>query len=452
MSKFYVRSYYGEILDIALTLQDVEGHEVVFDVVDRKHHRIGDGMVKKDSKWWDYANGEWVFIIDSCEEADFSDHLRHHRLGVPVFGTTVLAAEYESDRQAGQRLFREAGYYQPKSANFHDFDSALDFVTKNPGKVWVFKQNGTAPKSINHMGKFDGGEDMIFHIQSLKKRWTETAFGPIDFDLMEKVTGLECAASAYFNSSDYMRDERGDVACFLNFEEKKEATGGMGETCGEMGTLFYGTTTGRSRLAANILLRPALVDALASAGMRGVVDFNCILTKDGLVGLEPTCRIGIPTASYIHCVATQDIGRVFSACARGHKEPVTVTPGFGMVMVVASKPFPAEPDLMFVDDEATSIGEKLWILNGKGKPQKDFTFEQRQRIHPENFYKDDEGNYKVATKDGYLLTVTGQGHSIHTVRDELIQYINDNLYISGMKYRVDIGSRVEDYPGLSGLL
>ncbi len=50
-----------------------------------------------------------------------------------------------------------------------------------------------------------------------------------------------------------------------------------------------------------------------------------------------------------------------------------------------------------------------------------------------------------STKNGYLLTVTAKGQNVYDVRESLIQYIEDNIYISGMKYRSDIGKRIEDY-------
>jgi len=42
-----------------------------------------------------------------------------------------------------------------------------------------------------------------------------------------------------------------------------------------------------------------------------------------------------------------------------------------------------------------------------------------------------------------LQPCTGKGKDIKSVRENLIKYIKDNLYISGMKYRTDIGARVE---------
>jgi phosphoribosylamine-glycine ligase len=51
----------------------------------------------------------------------------------------------------------------------------------------------------------------------------------------------------------------------------------------------------------------------------------------------------------------------------------------------------------------------------------------------------------VATKSGYLLTVTAIGEEIAKVREGLIEYIKDNILIAGQKYRSDIGKRVEEY-------
>jgi phosphoribosylamine-glycine ligase len=96
-----------------------------------------------------------------------------------------------------------------------------------------------------------------------------------------------------------------------------------------------------------------------------------------------------------------------------------------------------------VDDEATSIGERLWILKD-GNPVGEFDADQKKHIHTYNLKKDDEG-LKVATKSGYILTITAKGESISKIRDEILEYIPKNILLSGMKYRTDIGKRVEEY-------
>jgi hypothetical protein len=42
------------------------------------------------------------------------------------------------------------------------------------------------------------------------------------------------------------------------------------------------------------------------------------------------------------------------------------------------------------------------------------------------------------------MEITGRGDSIKSTRDGLIKYIKDNVFVSGQKYRTDIGIRVEE--------
>ncbi len=438
--KLYIHSEFGELLDLAIHLQDIENHEVVLGVTNPDYEKIGEGIVKKDTKWWNYLNQGWIFVFDGCEDGNLQDWLRSK--GELVFGGSEQGDKLENDRQLGQKLFKAAGFKQPMSKNFKDLDVALDFIKKNSDRRWVLKQNGNAPKSLNHMGKFDSNEDMVFHLEGLKKSWNEAHMGKVDFDLMEVVEGLEVAASAFFNGKEYMQNKDGKIVGYLNFEEKKEANGNTGETTGEMGTTFIGVTED-NKLFADILLRDKIVEALKAIKFRGVFDINCIKTKDGIVALEPTCRFGVPSTSYEFLVGLDNVGETIEVVARGQNKPIHVRQGIGMVMCIVSKPYPVEADM---DEEATSLGEKLWILDS-GKPINDFTEEKKRNIHLQNFYNDDSGDYLVATKNGYLLTVTGTGKDISSTRENLIQYIKDNLYISGMKYRTDIGKRVEEYYG-----
>ena len=437
--KFIFYTEFGEIADLAIHLQDVEGHEVVFHVADKDYRVIADGILTHVDDWYRYMGKGYVWVFDSCSFGDLQEWLREK--GESVFGGCSEGDRLENDRQAGQEWFKEAGFDQVESHNFKDFDKAREFVESNTDRRWILKQNGSAPKSLSHMGKFDDGSDMLYHLDELKKRWNEAQYGPIDFDLMEVVEGLEVAASAFFNGSDWMRDAQGKVTGFLNFEEKKEADGNTGETTGEMGTTFWGCTE-ENELFREMICRPAIKARLKKIGFRGVFDINCIVTDEGkIVALEPTCRFGVPATAYEFCEAMDSgAGKLIEAVAKGQSKPVALFHGWGMVMVIAAKPFPVEAD---VDDEATSIGERLWVLKD-GEPVDEFDSEQKKHIHLYNFKRDDEG-YKVATKSGYLLTVTATGEEIAKVREGLVEYIKENMMLAGMKYRSDIGKRVEEY-------
>jgi phosphoribosylamine-glycine ligase len=288
---------------------------------------------------------------------------------------------------------------------------------------------------------------MLAHLWDLERGWSVQEFGPVDFDLMEVVDGFEVAASAFFNGKEFLKDETGKVAGFLNFEEKKEANGGTGETCGEMGTTFIQATE-ENKLFRSILLRPHILDGLRRLNFRGVFDINCIQGANGLTALEPTCRLGFPSTSYEFIEGMENPAEVLQGVANGEDTIVRLVPGIGMVMCLVAKPFPLEAD---VEKEATSQGERLWVLEN-GLPVSDFSDVQRKHTHLYNFCREvdqetGEQSYRVATKNGYLLNVTGTGKKISECRSRLIKYIKENLYVSGMKYRTDIGARVEAHFG-----
>lgn len=436
--KFFVMSSYGELLDIAIQLQLVEKEEVMFYVSEKEYSKIGEGIVDKCDNYTDYIGQGWTWVIDGCEQAKFQDWLREQ--GEYVVGTNQVMSELEDDRQKGQDWFKKAGFKQPESHNFTDIDDALDFVLSNTDRRWVLKQNGSAPKSINHVGKFDDSSDMIYHLEQLKKKWNEQEFGSFDCDLMEFVEGIEVAASAFFNGHDWLRDSAGKVIGFLNFEEKKECDGGMGETTGETGTTFYGCDE-TNKIFKDIMLRPEIVKVLKDSDYRGVFDINGSLTDDGFIAFEATSRFGIPATSYEFIEGLKSpLGDLLYAMACGEDTPIKIIKGWGMVVVITAKPYPLESD---VEGEATSLGEKLWLLE-KGKPVKEMTADHLKHIHIENFYRDEEGDYKVATKNGYLLVVSGTGDSVKDARKSLLEYIKENIYISGNKHRQDIGERVEN--------
>lgn len=360
--------------------------------------------------------------------------------GEAVFGGSKQGDRLENDRQLGQKWFKKAGFYQPESKNFKDIQSAIKFVQEHPKQQWVLKQNADASKSINHVGKFEGNEDMIYHLEQLKTKWNEAEFGKFDCDLMEKVEGLELAVSCFFNGKDFMKNKAGKVVGYVNYEEKKQSEGGMGATTGETGTTFV-TVDEDNKNFKQVMGHPKILEVLRASKFRGVFDINCILTNKGMVALEPTCRPGIPGSSY-EFIEGLDMptGEMLEAVAKGQNTPIELKSGVGMVLVVAAKPFPVEAH---VSSEATSIGEKLWILKD-GHPVKEMDDEQKKHIHLQNFKKEN-GDFIVATTNGYLLTTTLHGKTIKDVQKDLVEYTKDNLYLSDMVVRHDIGERVLNY-------
>ena len=438
--KFIVMSEFGELLDLAMYLDKVEGYEVLMNISSADYEKIGDGIVKKEKNWHNCIGKGYIWVIDGCDQADLQDWLREQ--GEYVVGTNKEMSELENDRQKGQKWFKEAGFYQPFSKNFTNIDECIKFVEENRDTKFILKQNGSLPKAVNHKSKFDDNIDMLFHLSELKKNWSEATVGKFDCDLMEIVSGMEVAVSAFFNGHDFLRNKEGKIVAFKNHEQKKEADGDLGATTGEMGTLFIDCDED-DELVKEVMLNKVIVDKLKKTDYRGVFDINCIVTDKGIVGLEPTSRYGIPATSYEFIGGLKsNTGKLLASMAKGRDEAISLQKGVGIVQVIVASPFPIEAD---VEESATSLGEKLWIIGKNGKPIKDFTDEQRKHIHLENFKKTDEGNYVVASKSGYLLTVTGFGKDICDAREKCLEYIKENIYLSDYKYRQDLGKSIEKY-------
>ena len=438
--KFLVVSEFGEILDIAIHLSKVENYEVKLCILDNRFEKIGDGIVEKEQDWHRCIGQGYIWLIDGTGKYDLSEWLIEQ--GEYVVGPNKIMSDLENDRQLGQKLFKKAGFNQPFSRNFTDIDECIEFVKDNENKLWILKQNKDLPKHINYKGKFDDNSDMLYHLTELKKSWNENEYGSgFDCDLMEVVSGMEIAVSAFYNGHDFMRNKEGKRIGYFNWEYKKISDGDLGANCGEMGTLFLGVDED-NKMFSDIILKPELEEKLKESNYHGVIDINCIVTKKGITALEFTSRFGIPGASYefINGLKT-NTGEFLASIAKGEDNPVEVIRDWGMVMVVVAKPFPIESEL---SDEDTSLGEKLWILGQNGLPRADFSPDQLKNIHLENFKKNDDNEYVVSTKGGYLLTVCGTGKTIEKTRENLKKYIKENIYLCDMSYRTDIGKRTEE--------
>ena len=168
---FIFYSEFGETLDLASYLANVQQHNVVMYIQDKASRSIGKGIVAHTEEWFDFLGKSFVWVFDSCSFGRLQDWLRSR--GELVFGGCEAGDELENNRQLNQEWFKELGFKQPFSKNFTSLQSARKFIEKHSsdGKRYIMKQNGDAPKSINHLGKFDGGIDMLFHLSELEKSW-----------------------------------------------------------------------------------------------------------------------------------------------------------------------------------------------------------------------------------------------------------------------------------------
>jgi phosphoribosylamine--glycine ligase len=127
--KFLIFTEFGELLDLAIHLQDIEKQEVVMHIPNHEYHKIGEGIIKKEKNWWDCIGKGYIWIFDGCAYGSLQYWLREH--GELVFGGSIMGDKLENDRQLGQEWFKKAGFKQPTSKNFKSIEDAIAFVTES---------------------------------------------------------------------------------------------------------------------------------------------------------------------------------------------------------------------------------------------------------------------------------------------------------------------------------
>ena len=191
----------------------------------------------------------------------------------------------EDDRSFGQEELKRHGVSIIPFQEFTDFDSAIDYVEKNPS-AYVIKPSGEAQniKRLLFVGKEDDGKDVVHVLQSYKAVYADTVKV---FQLQKRVRGVEVAVGAFFNGKEFMQPIN------VNFEHKLLFPGDIGPSTGEMGTCMY--WSGPNRIFKATLAK--LESRLAEEGYVGYIDVNCMVNGQGIYPLEFTARFGYPTIS-----------------------------------------------------------------------------------------------------------------------------------------------------------
>lgn len=133
--KFIVVSEFGEIMDLALHLKNIEKQDVVLCVTNPDDKKVGENLLPLDRHWWQYIGKKYIWIFDGCNAGNLEDWLK--KQGEKVVNGTEVTDELENNRQMGQRWFKAAGFTQPFSKNFKGktaFDQAIKYIQESNKK------------------------------------------------------------------------------------------------------------------------------------------------------------------------------------------------------------------------------------------------------------------------------------------------------------------------------
>ncbi len=408
--KFLFVSWESLSGDLALQLKK-EGHEVKVFIKDSDDADVYDGFLEKIPDWKQFVDWADVIVFDDVGFGDQADRLR--KLGKAVIGGSAYTDRLEEDREFGQKEMKRLGMLTLPHWDFLDYDEALEFLQKNPGR-YVYKPSGFVSsdwKGLLFIGKEEDGKD-LHEIISHNKRVLQKKVK--HFQLQRFASGVEVAVGAFFNGEDFLYPVN------INFEHKKLFPGDIGPFTGEMGTLMYWS-------GANMIFNSTLAlikEDLKKANYVGYIDVNCIANARGIYLLEFTCRFGYPTISIQMEGVFSEWGEFFSAIGNHKPYDLRTKKGFQVGIVCAVPPFPYNDKLQMEIYHDSSILFKKPNIDG---------------VHLGDV-KLIEGDWAIAGNSGYALVVTGSGTTVEDARRQAYARI-ENILLQNMFYRTDIGTK-----------
>lgn len=379
-----------------------------------------ENLVEKTPDW--EKNLSWVgkdglIVFDDIGYGQLQDKLRKD--GYSVFGGTKLGDKLESDRLWAQNVFKEHGLNAIETYNFSSIEVCLDFVRNNAGP-WVVKQNGSASKSINYIGKYSDNCDVISVLENYQKTYSGVLR---TITLQKRVYGVEIGVGRYFNGHDWV----GPIE--MNVEYKKFFPGDLGPATSEMGTLAWFDSNEKNKLFCDTLAK--LKPFLQKIQYKGDIDIGCIVNKDGAFPLEATPRMGSPIIHLHSELFLSPWHEIFKAIADGKDYKPKFNKNYGIVVLVATPPFPYNKK----NKEATSFGVNIYFDKSITKKEMDqIHFEEVSRVNDQN-----GDRYVISDHRGYILYVTHTGKTVELAQKNVYKLIN-KIYIPKMFYRNDIGT------------
>jgi phosphoribosylamine--glycine ligase len=410
-TKFLFVSYEGLIADISWQVIK-EGHEAKLWIQNPEEHGIGEGFVPKTADWKQEVDWADVVVFDDVlGMGAMAEELRGR--GKRVVGGAPYTDRLEDDRAFGQQELKAAGVSIIPQENFTSFDQAVAYVQANPNR-YVIKPSGEAQniKRLLFVGEEEDGRDVIQVLQDYKRFLSDKVK---EFQLQRRIMGVEVAAGAFFNGSEFV------APICVNFEHKKLFPGDIGPATGEMGTSMFWSEPNR---LFNATLKK-MEAKLAEARYTGYVDINCIVNNNGIYPLEFTSRFGYPAISIQQEGLLTPMGELLRELAEGTLTRLRARSGFQIGVRIVVPPFPYNDMETF-----ESISKDSVVL---------FKTPGREGIHIEDV-KAVDGEWRVTGTSGVVLIVCGSGPTMKQAQRQAYNRVR-NVMIPHMYYRDDIGER-----------
>lgn len=402
--------------DLAYRLKK-EGHQVKIFIENVDQRQNFEGMLEKINGNWE-KELEWVgksglIIFDDTGYGEIQDKLREK--GYSVVGGSAGGDKLEDLRYFGQKAMALHDIKIIPSKNFIGTDDAIKFVRKNKGK-WVLKQSGHVGKDFNYIGQLESGEDTIEVLKNYNRNNKKDCFL---IELQKAVDGVEIGVGRYFNGDDWLGPIEMDV------EHKNLFNDDLGPKTWEMGTIIWYDENEKNKIFQETLAK--LKPHLQKINFRGDININCIINKKEVYPLEITARFGWPALHLHEEIHISPWGEFLKAVADGKSYDLKYRKGFGIVVLLATPPFPYELKSKKYYPEGISIFFKEKLSE-----------KEMNHIHFEEVscYKN---KFYITSKSGFIMHVTEMADTIREARKKVYSLIK-KIIIPKYFYRTDIGA------------
>jgi phosphoribosylamine---glycine ligase len=398
-----------------------EGNNVKVYIEDKDQRQNLEGIVEKTDDWkkelkWVGKSG--LVVFDCTGFGKIQDDLRSQ--GYSVVGGSYGGDKLEDDRQHGQKILSICGMTIKPSVNFSSARGAIRFIRNNRGP-WVVKQNGHTHKSFNYVGQLKNGSDAVAILKNYGRKAKEDCFS---IDIQKKMDGVEIGVGRYFNGSNWV----GPIE--INIEHKSLYNEGLGPKTDEMGTVMWYDDNEDNKLFKKTLSK--LKKYLQKINFRGDIDINCIVRKEKIYPLEITARFGCPSTQLQSEIHASPWSEFLKAVAQGKAYDLKYNKGFGVIVLLATPPFPYKVRTRKYNCEGVDLFFKKRL-----SPQ------ELNHLHSEEISlrkRKRKKQYYISSKTGYVLHITGMGETVEEARQKVYGLI-DKIVIPKMFYRTDIGDK-----------
>jgi phosphoribosylamine--glycine ligase len=294
----------ADFVGIAYQIQK-EGTKVDLFIKDKFYRNAMDGLIPKVESMEEGLRNKPDLVIFSLNgDGELADKVRKD--GYKVIGGSAMADKLEMDRSYGVKVAKQYGLSVPRTTEFKDVLSAIEFVKKSK-RPYAVKIDNNKSEASSYVSK--DAEEMVDYLTYAKE---QGEISPSDtFILQEVVKGAEISTEVWFSDGNPIWPANS------TFETKKFLAGELGQRTGCETSLVCHYDGNGGRIVDRTIRK--ILPLLKYSRYTGPLDVNCIVSEEDHEPyfLEFTPRIGYSAIYAFMAIIGIPISEFFYRVSRG---------------------------------------------------------------------------------------------------------------------------------------